>query len=807
MKAPDLNSNELLEKLNQNDYAAVIDFFNAYPNPALTNAVLFLEAKQPIYNLAALDCMATSFAHTGHITKGILFASTAMSFGLQLWQQLGSAPVDELSYYLGNDSYLLLKLWFDEGAYLKAIACYNKWADMNLPGWMNTPFMSTHLQAAENHLEHHEIEQANMIVSSLTPQLIPPTSIVLYDRLRNKIRLFTTAASVTNEEIQAYKKSQTITDLETMLTALKGVEKGTNAWNLSPVEELLKMYQSGAPVEDDKVLALSNQLSASLLSIQASMGGDINATSLMSQRYRLGVVMEEIEHTDEHEAKYIRLVKELRHLQQWFENEGHFSDSSFICWPLYICLNRLEQFKEAADELDLLYFYLEEQRAAITDPDKRAGIFSQYPHLFGAMAYTNYQSSNASRLFNRIEASKARSITDKALHSGNLRSELYIKGNIESYLSPILEQNNAHYLSIFCDDDRTYSVLLTKQGRFFATAKGPSKHTLQSWLQKDYPNPDSWKSARAGLFAQQKTINLPLELGVLLAPLMLALTDGYVKEGEHIVFSPDDILNLFSLQYALLPDGRSLIEVFSVSKIHSGFQLYQLLAQPAVSFNGIRTIFCSATQDNTDKRAAFEETSLWLRHTQSGLSFNADIEKLNAFWKPDTLYHLATHGIFPVDGLFPNVQLQNPYFHSGLLLKANNQLPSLQANANYYGSPHLLSPQKLIDDDSYLHRSHISMQACVSGRSKDGYGGDALGMEWAFFQKGVSSIISANWNLDVNWSNKIFRIFYEQWLGHKKTRAKALQHALLQVKKDVDTSMPKPPEYYWAGLSLIGDFR
>ncbi|MCH5720888.1 hypothetical protein [Niabella hibiscisoli] len=206
MKAPDLNSSELLEKLNQNDYVAVVSFFNKYPNPALTNALLFLEAKQPIYNLAALDCMATSFAHTGHVAKGLLFADVAVSLGVQLWQQGGAAPIDELSYYLGNNSYLLMKLWFDKGAYSKAISCYRQWADMNLPGWMNTPFMSTHLQAAENYLEHHEIEEANMIVNSLDPQLIPPSSIVLYDRLRNKIHLFTTATSVTNEEVQAYKK-------------------------------------------------------------------------------------------------------------------------------------------------------------------------------------------------------------------------------------------------------------------------------------------------------------------------------------------------------------------------------------------------------------------------------------------------------------------------------------------------------------------------------------------------------------------------------------------------------------------------
>lgn len=807
MKSPNPHSSELLEILNKNDRPALKSLFNLYSNPALSNALLFLEAEQPIYDLAALDCMATSFAHTGHVAKGLTFAETAMAFGTQLWQQNHFTSLDELSYYLGNNSYLLMKLWFDEGSYTQAIFNYNNWATMRLPGWMDQHFMSTHLQAAENHLELHEIEKTQAIINSLDQRLIPSASIVLYDRLRNKVRLFTTTASTTNEEVQEYKKTQSIADLETMLTALKEVEKGSDAWDLSPIEELLLMYQSGSSVPDEKVLELSNQLSASLLKAQAALGGDVDTTSLISQRHQLGMVMQNIENNDESEEKYTRIVKDLYQLQQWFDKNRHFSDSAFVHWPLYICLNRLEKFDDAANELDHLYFYLEKQRASITIPDKRAGIFSQYPHLFGAIAYTNYQSNNGSRLFNRIEASKARSITDKARQLAEVSEDFYLQGNLESLLSPVLAQNNAHYLSLFCDDDRTYSVLLTKQGRLFATANGPSNETLQSWLKKDYPNPDNWKRASAGLFAKQKSINLPLELGVLLKPLMLAIEDGYLQEGEHIVFSPDGILNLFSIQYARFPDGRSLAEVFSVSKIHSGFQLFQLLKRPPISYTDIRTLSSSAMQDEAEKQTAFEETGNWMKNTLSGVPVNAATETISSFWQPQSLHHLATHGVFPVEGLFQNTQLQNPFLHSGLLIKANDQQPELRADANYYGSPHLLSPEKLVESDIALYQSHVSMQACVSGRSKDGYGGDALGMEWALFYKGVSSMISANWNLDVHWGNKIFRIFYEQWLIHKKTKALALQYALLQAKRETDLTLPKPPEYYWAGLSLIGDFR
>src|SRR5205085_1998335 len=109
----------------------------------------------------------------------------------------------------------------------------------------------------------------------------------------------------------------------------------------------------------------------------------------------------------------------------------------------------------------------------------------------------------------------------------------------------------------------------------------------------------------------------------------------------------------------------------------------------------------------------------------------------------------------------------------------NGTLPELDAGNYYYQSPHLLYPERLLQSHASLQNSHVSMQACVSGRSLEGYGGDALGMEWAFFYKGVASVISANWNIDVHWSNKIFVAFYKAWLQDGMSKAAAHRKALL----------------------------
>ena len=98
------------------------------------------------------------------------------------------------------------------------------------------------------------------------------------------------------------------------------------------------------------------------------------------------------------------------------------------------------------------------------------------------------------------------------------------------------------------------------------------------------------------------------------------------------------------------------------------------------------------------------------------------------------------------------------------------------------------------------------MQACVSGLSKEGIGGDALGLEWALMQQGAASILSGNWNIDASWSANCCVLFYRFWLLEQQPRAQALRNAMLQLMNAGLPNTPPPP-YYWACLSLSGDWR
>ena len=145
-----------------------------------------------------------------------------------------------------------------------------------------------------------------------------------------------------------------------------------------------------------------------------------------------------------------------------------------------------------------------------------------------------------------------------------------------------------------------------------------------------------------------------------------------------------------------------------------------------------------------------------------------------------------------------------------MLLSDKNILPTLHKEDPCYDynneGLHLLSPERLIAGDCDLSQSHVSLQACVAGYAREGIGGDALGIEWAFFQKGAGSLISTFWNVDVKNADEFYKNFYIEWLDKKTSKASAYRHAVLNLKRTVNNSK-LPDEYFWAGFGLIGDWR
>jgi CHAT domain-containing protein len=188
-----------------------------------------------------------------------------------------------------------------------------------------------------------------------------------------------------------------------------------------------------------------------------------------------------------------------------------------------------------------------------------------------------------------------------------------------------------------------------------------------------------------------------------------------------------------------------------------------------------------------------------LHHTE------ASIEAIMSQCQKNQLIHFATHGFFP--------KSDNPFSNSGLLIAGNGELPVLHLNDPDYKyvneDLHLLSPERILSKEYRkidLAQSHISLQACVAGYAREGIAGDALGIEWAFLQKGAGSMISTFWNIDLTNANNFYTNFYGEWLDKGSSRAEAHRRSVLQLKNS-NHSSNLPDEYYWAGYGLIGDWR
>lgn len=802
---------KLLGSMQLKDRNQLAQIFQQYPNHSLENALFFLEAKQDIYDLAAFDAMATSLTHGGKLSEGRDFASACLIWGVTLWSSAVALPENDFEYYLGNSSYLIQKSLLDSGDFQIAVMQYESMEETKLPGWEKQAFVSTHLQAAENYLENNQSDKAQEIVDGIDESLVLPASLILFDRLKNKLKLLKANTFQSLKEVESYKKSQKLEDLKRMLDSIKTVMKGhEHLTDLTSIEKLIELHEQEGSISDAELIDLTQKISAKTLEAQAIMGGVDNSDTPQSKRHQL---------TDQtaffHDEKLgydKKLLQEcLVHLDkhyEWFSKKSMHSDLAFVAYCQYICYNRLNSYPEAADALDQVYFHLEKQRASIQNIHERAGVFGQYPALFGVMAFTNYMSNNVMRLFHRIEASKGRNLQDRLLETTGRQEDFGDPDKLKEKILPFLEANNAHYLTILVDLDHSYSVLLTKQGRFLASAMGAPEGELENWLKKDYASPSTWNAPVSGFFGPKQKTDIPVELGKFTNPIDHAIEKGFMQEGDHLVYSPDGILNLFSLQFAKLKSGEALIEQFTVSKIHSGFQLLKLLEKEPHDLDEILAITCSAEQDDEEKVKAFEYIPQYLLPEKEGIGEVEEVSIPNVLQilLPNKLYHFSTHGVFPKPVANADLQQMNPYFNSGLLLMANGQKPKLDAQFSYHKGENLLSPKVLSDSNIDLSGSHISMQACVSGRSSEGYGGDALGLEWALFYCGVQSMVSASWDIDIHWSNRLFEKFYDNWI-HKEMKIRdAHRLALLEIKKEAPDK-PFPSEYYWAGLSLIGDFR
>lgn len=488
----------------------------------------------------------------------------------------------------------------------------------------------------------------------------------------------------------------------------------------------------------------------------------------------------------------------------WAKKNQHNELINDSLWGIYLCYSRLGDNSKAADALILLRTNLENMRAGIQDPLERGGAFSTYQYLFNSMVEKLYSSGRNFDLLQAIESSKGRAIAD--LLTKQFRT---IMRDVDTYsaasdLPKLTQQHNFHYLTFFLDELEqhyiAYAVLVDKNGQIRSIE--PAKIQRETFLNAvKHLDPSQWDQPsfdNPGILPPNASINLePLTQWV--KPLMDA---QILKYGDHLVISGDGHLCNIPWHY-LLCDGKFLLDLISTSRVHNASHLKLILNYPLKVPNTVLGVVLPRARDlkkpnwkqfreNLYKpiyylKEFFPESNVeCLENTRVTLS------SLSSKSLKGKLVHFSTHGFFPsldAGG--------SPYHSSGILLSDGKKLPTDRQSVS---KECLLTPEKLLKNEINLTGSHISLMACVSGLSKEGIGGDALGLDWALIQAGASSMLSSHWDVDASDAAEFFQLFYDNWLIKQESRAKAVRNAMIKMKQ-------KSNPHAWAAFCLSGDWR
>ncbi len=483
-------------------------------------------------------------------------------------------------------------------------------------------------------------------------------------------------------------------------------------------------------------------------------------------------------------------LADLEQCLAWARDQGHTELTRDALWGIYLCRSRLTQPSEAADTLLQLRADLEAERAAIQDPFKRAGVFSTYPYLFAGLCEKLQQAGRTAELLEAIEAAKGRAVADILTRNAGRPVEDASIYSAVKRLPELTREHAFNYMTFFVDDERTYIAVVSKTGEVHAIEPVPLGR-LAIREAAEHVDPRDGDAAQV--------------LAPLVGCLDTFLADGTISPDDHLVYSPDEDLANVPLHFLSL-GGKPLIDHLSVSRIHGAFHLDHVLAGKGNPPPSYFALVVPLVQNTT--RDSWLELQRYLREPPASLQSHlkgetveekaATLKRFRATNLRDKILHFSAHGLFP-----ELAAKQTPFENSGVVLATAKGLPDSERllSGDLDG---LLTPSKILDFKLDFTGSHVSIMTCVSGLSREGLGGDALGTDWACTQAGAASLLTSHWNVSAKVAAPLVSRFYDRWLGDGESRGAALRTVMTEFRAGED---PFNRPESWSAFSLTGDWR
>jgi tetratricopeptide (TPR) repeat protein len=173
--------------------------------------------------------------------------------------------------------------------------------------------------------------------------------------------------------------------------------------------------------------------------------------------------------------------------------------------------------------------------------------------------------------------------------------------------------------------------------------------------------------------------------------------------------------------------------------------------------------------------------------------------------KSPRILHLATHGFFlnTRNATSPIVNFENLLVHSGLAFAGANRMSTDSSIQARYG---ILTAEEVLGLP-LRGTELLVLSACETGLGEVISGEGVFGLQRAFNQIGVRSLVMSMWSVPDRETKEFMVEFYQNFHGRKMDRCQALRQAALKQKSLVKQRYGKDNPFYWGAFVFLGQSK
>lgn len=614
-------------------------------------------------------------------------------------------------------------------------------------------------------------------VDEVSPEA-PSPSLVQHDALASAIAAL---AGINQPEELAREMEATMT----------GAAKGETVGALSRsrgegLETLL-----GAPARDAGLTAVEN-----LARLTSNL--PMQRSPLFSLIDCMNLARDVLLSTDGQDAMALRsLHSSLEDLIDYTTILDLWDDRARAKWMKCVTLKRLGNQSDALAAHRDVRLDIESRRTLVEDPLMRARFGAYFNYLYKSNAELLYTSRHSEEeLFHVIENAKGKILAESSGARPFIAARFASHESVSSLEARALDDlrqilpaasAKARYVSYLADDDCTYAIVVDADGKLSTNRIAVGAATLsKAALELRQLNDGDARTFRPKFDPLRPGDTPYTPVTRALSPLIDWLD---LDDVELLCISPPPEISAVPMHMCEWR-GEPLIDQVGLVQTPSAEILSAAARESALtgmlSSASVFAIPRAGSRGNEEARS-FERVTTAIRSNIPDTRTAGALQIDKHLLQHSDLTHQIVH--FSCHGYFDHIA---PLKRSGLFIANEGELPNTAQQERFI----------LNAEDAAMLQisgSHITLSACVCGRSFQITPGEALGMIWGFLRGNARSVLAACWNADREASADLLARFYELWLSNVP-KWQALRQAMREIKSDAARSHP----YFWAPFALHG---